>query len=55
VPDGEVWAVAIVRDSQPGRGMDLEFSAMSQEDRARLDRLVKRLLGVLSFQPSPSN
>jgi hypothetical protein len=35
--------------------MGLEFSAMSQEDRARLDRLVNRLLGVLPFQPSPSN
>jgi len=34
VPDGEVRAVAIVRDSQPGRGMGVEFTSMGQDDRA---------------------
>lgn len=33
VPDGDVRAVAVVRDSQPGRGMGVEFTAMGQEDR----------------------
>jgi PilZ domain len=44
VPGGEVRARAVVRDSQPGRGMGVEFTAMGHEDRARLDRLVRRLL-----------
>jgi len=44
VPSGEVRARAIVRDSQPGCGMGVEFKAMSLEARARLDRLLKRLL-----------
>lgn len=45
VPGGEVRARAVVRDSQPGRGMGVEFTSMGYEDRARLDRLLKRLLG----------
>jgi PilZ domain len=44
VPSGEVRARAVVRDSQPGRGMGVEFTAMSSEARARLDRLLRRLL-----------
>ena len=42
-PDGEVRARAVVRDSQPGKGMGVEFIAMGQDDRARLYRLLKRL------------
>lgn len=44
VPGGEVRARAVVRDSQPGKGMGVEFTSMGYEDRARLDRLLKRLL-----------
>ncbi|MGB6545875.1 MAG: PilZ domain-containing protein [Candidatus Acidiferrales bacterium] len=44
VPSGEVRARAVVRDSQPGRGMGVEFTAMSLEARARLDRLLRKLL-----------
>jgi hypothetical protein len=44
VPGGEVRARAVVRDRQPGRGMGVEFTAMGHEDRARLDRLLRRLL-----------
>jgi hypothetical protein len=44
VPSGEVRARAVVRDSQAGRGMGVEFTAMSLEGRARLDRLLRRLL-----------
>ena len=44
VPDGEVRARAVVRDSQPGKGMGIEFTAMSHEARARLNYLLKRIL-----------
>ncbi len=44
VPSGEVRARAVVRSSQPERGMGVEFTAMSSEARARLERLLKRLL-----------
>ena len=44
VPGGEVRARAVVRDSRSGKGMGVEFTSMGHEDRARLDRLVKRLL-----------
>jgi hypothetical protein len=44
VPSGEVRARAVVRDSQAGRGMGVEFTAMSLDGRARLDRLLRRLL-----------
>ena len=46
VPGGEVRARAVVRDSQQGKGMGVEFTAMGQEARARLHRLLKRLLGL---------
>jgi len=46
VPGGEVRARAIVRDSQPGKGMGIEFTAMGQEARARLALLMKRLSGA---------
>jgi hypothetical protein len=44
VPDGEVRARAIVRDSHPGKGMGIEFTSMGAEERARLHRLICRLL-----------
>jgi len=44
VPDGEVRARAVVRDSQPGVGMGVEFTSMGQEARARLHQLLRRLL-----------
>src|SRR5271154_2380108 len=43
IPGGEVRARAIVRDSQPHKGMGIEFIAMGQEARALLDRLMKPL------------
>ena len=45
VPNGEVRARAMVRNSQPGKGMGVEFTAMDYEARARLHRLLNRLLG----------
>lgn len=44
VPGGEVRARAVVRDSQPGKGMGVEFTAMGAEARGRLQRLLRRLL-----------
>ena len=43
VPGGDVRARATVRDSQPGKGMGIEFTAMGPEARARLNQLVKLL------------
>ena len=45
VPGGEVRATAVVRNSQPGIGMGIEFAAMDPEPRARLVQLLRRLLG----------
>lgn len=45
VPDGEVRARAVVRTSYPGRGMGVEFIAMTQEARGQLYHLLRRLLG----------
>ncbi len=45
VPAGEVTARAIVRHLLNGEGMGIEFVAMSDEARARLDHLLQKLLG----------
>jgi hypothetical protein len=44
IPSGAVRARGVVRLSQPGRGMGIEFTAMSAGGRARLDQLIRRLL-----------
>lgn len=44
LPDGEVRARAQVCSSESGRGMGVSFTSMSQETRAKLDHLLKRLL-----------
>jgi hypothetical protein len=43
VPGGDVRARAIVRDSQQGKGMGIEFIAMDQDARERLILLMKTL------------
>ena len=43
-PPGVVRALGLVRDSKPGCGMGIEFTAMSPEGRASLDVLLHRLL-----------
>jgi hypothetical protein len=43
VPGGEVRARAIVKNIDPGHGMAVAFIQMGQEDRARLDQLLKKL------------
>jgi hypothetical protein len=44
VPAGEINAQAVVRHSRAGQGMGVEFVAMSDEARAHLDHLLKKLL-----------
>jgi hypothetical protein len=46
IPGGEVRARATVRDCQPRKGMGIEFTAMSQEARALLHRLMKVLTRI---------
>lgn len=42
----EVTARAMVRNSHPGKGMGVEFTSMKPEDRARLDRILRRLTAL---------
>ena len=44
-PQGEVRARGIVRWAAPKKGMGIEFIAMTQEDRGRLLRYLRRLSG----------
>jgi hypothetical protein len=46
IPGGDVRARALVCDSQPGKGMGIEFTAMGQDARARLRRLMKTLTRI---------
>jgi hypothetical protein len=46
VPGGNIRARAAVRDSQLGKGMGIEFTAMNSEARARLNLLVKELTRI---------
>jgi len=46
VPGGEVRARAVVCDSQPGKGMGIQFTAMGQDARARLQQLMKTLTRI---------
>jgi hypothetical protein len=46
VPGGDVRARAIVRDSQQGKGMGVEFTAMGMDARERLNLLMSVLARV---------
>jgi hypothetical protein len=46
VPGGEVRARATVCDSQPGKGMGIQFTSMTQDARARLTQLMNTLTRV---------
>jgi hypothetical protein len=46
VPGGDVRARALVRDSQPRKGMGVEFTSMGQDARARLNHLMKVLTRI---------
>jgi hypothetical protein len=43
VQEGQIRADAVVRHAEPGRGLGLRFTAVRNEDRLRLEELVKRL------------
>jgi hypothetical protein len=43
VQEGQIRAEAVVRHAEPGRGLGLRFTAVRNEDRLRLEELVKRL------------
>ena len=44
VPGGLVFADAVVRNMVPGEGMGVEFTKITTQDRALLERLLERLL-----------
>lgn len=46
LPGGAVRARAVVCDSQPGKGMGIEFKEMKTDARARLIELMKTLTRV---------
>ena len=43
VQEGQIRADAIVRRAEPGRGLAMKFTAVSEEDRPRLEALISRL------------
>jgi Tfp pilus assembly protein PilZ len=51
VPEGEIRSRATVRNIIPGEGMGVQFTEISQQDRARVEKLVTRLLRVESSLP----
>jgi len=46
LPLGEVRARAVVRRVTPSLGMGIEFIAMTQEDRARLNKALQPMLAM---------
>ena len=46
LPFGEVRARAVVRRVTPSLGMGIEFIAMTQEDRARLNKALQPMLAM---------
>lgn len=46
VPGGDVRARATVCDSQPGKGMGIQFTSMTPDARARLSHLMDALTRV---------
>lgn len=55
VPGGDVRARAVVCDSQPGEGMGIQFTSMTAEARARLNRLMNALMAPKPSQLPLSN
>jgi hypothetical protein len=43
VQEGQIRADAVVRRPEPGRGLAMKFTAVSEEDRPRLEALISRL------------
>jgi hypothetical protein len=44
VPEGEIRGLGTVRNVKGGEGMGVEFTGIAQQDAARLEKLVSRLL-----------
>jgi hypothetical protein len=44
VQEGEIRAMAVVRNMSPAKGMGIEFVSISAQDKLCLNKLVKRLL-----------
>ena len=44
VPGGVLMSEAVVRNVVPGQGMGVEFTNMSEQSRALLEQLLRRLL-----------
>jgi hypothetical protein len=45
----------MIRDSQPGKGMGIEFTSMNPEARARLNQLMKVLSREVDDRPAREN
>ena len=43
VPEGEIRAMAVVRNMSPAKGMGVEIVSIGVQDKLCLDKLVKRL------------
>ena len=43
VQEGQISADAVVRRAEPGRGLAMNFTEVSEEDRPRLEALIRRL------------
>jgi hypothetical protein len=43
VQEGQIRADAVVRRAEPGHGLAMKFTAVSEEDRPRLEALISRL------------
>ncbi len=51
VPEGEIRSRAVVRNVVPGEGMGVQFTEISAENAARVEKLVARLLRAESSTP----
>jgi len=52
VPEGEIRSRAMVRNVIPAEGMGVQFTEITHQDQARVDRLVSRLLSSESAPPA---
>jgi Tfp pilus assembly protein PilZ len=52
VPEGEIRSRSTVRNIIPGEGMGVQFTEISAQDQARVDKLVARLLSAESSVPT---
>jgi hypothetical protein len=43
VQEGQIRVDAVVRRAEPGRGLAMRFTAVTEEDRPRLEALISRL------------